>query len=44
MRAPAVKRFASFPMNKAYLYLAARYVELNPVILLAIIISLLWGN
>ncbi|MGQ3685017.1 MAG: hypothetical protein ACUBOA_08470 [Candidatus Loosdrechtia sp.] len=24
-------RFASFPMDKAYLYLAARSVELNPV-------------
>ena len=24
-------RFASFPMDKTYLYLAARYVELNPV-------------
>ncbi|QII13218.1 hypothetical protein KsCSTR_38390 [Candidatus Kuenenia stuttgartiensis] len=24
-------RFASFPMDKTHLYLAARYVELNPV-------------
>ncbi|MBF0400469.1 MAG: hypothetical protein HQL90_06840 [Magnetococcales bacterium] len=25
------ERFASFPMDEAHLYVAARYVELNPV-------------